>query len=193
MKHVLLLGAGFSRNWGGWLASEVNGHLPTSPGIRANTHVLEVLKRTADYCGFEAALSELQEVYAKTPTDENRHHLNCLQEATLAMFGDMEAGFASRHGSDFCNDLQFNIAKFLSPFDAIFSLNQDLLFERHYHDIDLALNQPKKFISSRRMSIAPPGATLARASTCPAISAGFAKSPYIENRAAMPGKIDNRR
>jgi hypothetical protein len=153
MKHILLLGAGFSRNWGGWLASEVNGHLPTSPGIRANTHVLEVLKRTADHGGFEAALSELQEVYAKTPTDENRHHLNCLQEATLAMFGDMEAGFASRHGWDFCNDLQFKIAKFLSPFDAIFSLNQDLLFERHYHDIDLALNQPKKWFGWRRPGI----------------------------------------
>jgi hypothetical protein len=43
MKYVLILGAGFSRNWGGWLASEVNGHLPTSPGIRSDPHVVDVL------------------------------------------------------------------------------------------------------------------------------------------------------
>jgi hypothetical protein len=153
MKYVLLLGAGFSRNWGGWLATEVNGHLPTSPKVRNNPRVLEVLRRTADTGGFEAALSELQEVYAKTPTEENLHHLSCLQEAILAMFADMEAGFAKRPGWDFCNDLLFKIARFLSPFDAIFSLNQDLLFERHYHDLDLALNQPKKWFGWRRPGI----------------------------------------
>ncbi len=27
MTHIALLGAGFSRNWGGWLATEVLGEL----------------------------------------------------------------------------------------------------------------------------------------------------------------------
>jgi hypothetical protein len=150
MKYVLLLGAGFSRNWGGWLASEVNGHLPTSAKVRGNAHVLEVLRRTADSGGFEAALAELQDLYANMPAAENRHHLQCLQEAILAMFADMEAGFASKQGWEFCNDLQFKIARFLSPFDAIFTLNQDLLFERHFHGLDLALTQPKKWFDWER-------------------------------------------
>jgi hypothetical protein len=153
MKYVLLFGAGFSRNWGGWLASEVNGHLPTSAKIRGSAHVSEVLRRTANTGGFEAALAELQEVYAKTATPESLNHLQCLQEAILAMFADMEAGFASKPGWEFCNDLQFKIARFLSPFDGIFSLNQDLLFERHFHGHDLALTQPKKWFDWERPGI----------------------------------------
>jgi hypothetical protein len=57
MKYVLLLGAAFSRNWAGSLAREVNGHLPTSSQIRNNPHVQEVLNRTAETGGFEAALA----------------------------------------------------------------------------------------------------------------------------------------
>jgi len=40
MKYVLLLGAGFSCNWGGWAASEVNDYLPTLASLRADRHVL---------------------------------------------------------------------------------------------------------------------------------------------------------
>jgi len=145
MKHVLLIGAGFSRNWGGWLASEVNGHLPTSSRLRSDPHVVEVLRRTANSGGFEAALAELQDAYAKNPTPENLAHLKNLQDAVLTMFSDMEAGFAHKREWNFCNDLQFKIAKLLSPFDAIFSLNQDLLFERFYFGADLALHFPRKW------------------------------------------------
>ena len=28
MSHLLLTGAGFTRNWGGWLASEIEGEPP---------------------------------------------------------------------------------------------------------------------------------------------------------------------
>jgi hypothetical protein len=153
MKRVLLIGAGFSRNWGGWLASEVNGHLPTSSRLRSDPHAVDVLRRTANSGGFEAALAEIQDEYAKNPTSENLAHLKNLQDAVQTMFADMEAGFASRRGWEFCNDLQFKIARFLSPFDAIFSLNQDLLFERHYHDMDLTLCQPKKWFGWRRPGI----------------------------------------
>jgi SIR2-like domain len=153
VKYVLLLGAGFSRNWGGWLASEVNGHLPTSTKVRGNAHVADVLRRSVDGGGFEAALAELQEAYAKAPTPENLNNLQSLQEAILAMFADMEAGFASRPGWDFSNYVQFKLARFLSPFDAVFSLNQDLLFERHFHGLDLALAQPKKWFDWERPGI----------------------------------------
>jgi hypothetical protein len=43
VKFVLLVGAGFSRNWGGWLASEVNGHLPTSISTRRRVNSLRLI------------------------------------------------------------------------------------------------------------------------------------------------------
>lgn len=45
----------------------------------------------------------------------------------------MKDAFASMPGMEFSNDLAFSIQKFLSKFDAIFALNQDLLFELHYN------------------------------------------------------------
>jgi hypothetical protein len=153
MKHVLLLGAGFSWNWGGWLASEVNGHLPTSPRLRADYHVLQVLSRTANKGSFEAALAEIQDDYEKSPTPENLAHLQNLQSAITAMFSDMEAGFAGRPDWEFCHTTEFKIARFLSGFDGVFTLNQDLLFERHYRDSDLALTRPRKWFGWRRPGI----------------------------------------
>ena len=85
MKRLLLLGAGFSCNWGGWNASEVNDYLPTLPTLRADRHVLQVLRRTANKGGFEGALAEIQDDYEKSPTPENKAHLDTLQSAITAM------------------------------------------------------------------------------------------------------------
>ena len=153
MKHILLLGAGFSCNWGGWSAADVNDFLPTVANVRADRHVLQVLSRTASAGGFEAALAELREDYAKAPTQENLAHLQTLQSAVTVMFRTMERGFASRPDWNFKHTVEYKIAHFLSGFDAIFTLNQDLLFERHYYDADLALNQPKKWFGWRRPGI----------------------------------------
>jgi len=153
MKHILLLGAGFSCNWGGWSAADVNDFLPTVANVRADGHVLQVLSRTASAGGFEAALAELREDYAKAPTQENLVHLQTLQSAVTIMFRTMERGFASRPDWYFKHTVEYKIAHFLSGFDAIFTLNQDLLFERHYYDADLALNQPKKWFGWRRPGI----------------------------------------
>ena len=145
MKHILLLGAGFSCNWGGWSASEVNDFLPTVPALQADPHVLQVLGRTASAGGFEAALAEIQADYHTSPTPQNKAHVEALQIGIIAMFSAMEAGFASRRGWDFCNLVEFKVAGFLNRFDAIFSLNQDLLPDRHYVNLDLALSQPRRW------------------------------------------------
>jgi hypothetical protein len=99
------------------------------------------------------ALAEIQDDYEKSPTPENKAHLDTLQSAITTMFLDMEAGFASRADWNFRHTVEYKIAHFLSGFDGIFTLNQDLLFERHYHDLDLALNQPKKWFGWRRPGI----------------------------------------
>jgi hypothetical protein len=115
------------------------------PALRADRHVLQGLRRTANKGGFEAAFAEIQDDYERSPTPENKAHLDTLQTAITTMFSALEAGFANRADWNFRHTVEYKIAHFLSGFDGIFTLNQDLLFERHYHDLDLALNQPKKW------------------------------------------------
>ena len=59
MNFVLLLGAGFTRNWGGWLASEVFEYLLGSPEIDDNLcRLLLHYKRERGwqgYCHLETA------------------------------------------------------------------------------------------------------------------------------------------
>lgn len=59
MNYYLLLGAGFSHNWGGWLASEAFEYLIGHPGIIANTELRALLWKHHDRGGFEMALDEL--------------------------------------------------------------------------------------------------------------------------------------
>jgi hypothetical protein len=47
------------------------------------------------------------------------------------MFTDMDKAFA-RMTFEFQNEVQYMVRTFLTQFDAIFTLNQDLLMERHY-------------------------------------------------------------
>src|SRR5271165_710968 len=57
--------------------------------------------------------------------------LNAIQEALADVFGRMNAQFAARQ-FEFSNDIAHSIQRFLVRFDAIFTLNQDLLIEVHY-------------------------------------------------------------
>lgn len=83
--------------------------------------------------GFEAALAELQE--RNQPSDPR---LNNLQNALMQMFIDMDQAFQGIQ-FEFSHYLKQSIAGFLSRFDAIFTLNQDLLLERHYLNDNIML------------------------------------------------------
>jgi hypothetical protein len=58
--------------------------------------------------------------------------LKLLSDAVTAMFDDMNAGYEARATWEFANDIACSVSKFLTRFEAIFTLNQDLLVERHY-------------------------------------------------------------
>ncbi len=64
VRHVLLLGAGFSRNWGGWLASEAFEYLLGRSELDEALRQLLWKHRRAE--GFEGALGELQEQYFRS-------------------------------------------------------------------------------------------------------------------------------
>ncbi|MGY9005150.1 MAG: SIR2 family protein [Alphaproteobacteria bacterium] len=139
-KKILLLGAGFSRNWGGWLASEAFEYLLGCPEIDSSNR--DLLFKYKNNGGFEGALSELQ----KTDSEQPSEQLINLQDAIFRMFSDMNDGFNNPSVSlDFENEgtpvfRHFSVRQFLTKFDAIFTLNQDLFFELNYFDENVSLD-----------------------------------------------------
>jgi hypothetical protein len=127
MYHYLLTGAGFSRNWGGWLANEAFEYLLGAPEI--DDHLRNILWSTKlTSGGFEAALSIVQGAYSSTKSDEDKRHLDRLTQAIIGMFDAMQTAF---NKLDY-RDSELRLRRFLAQFDAIFTLNQDTLLETLY-------------------------------------------------------------
>jgi len=131
----LLTGAGFSRNWGGWLASEAFEYLLGRPEIAQRDGLRRLLWNAQARGGFEDALAELQvrTTRGDALAEEDLRHLS---DAVTAMFEDMNAGYEARDTWEFSKDPACSISKLLTRFEAIFTLNQDLLVERHYLERD---------------------------------------------------------
>jgi hypothetical protein len=127
MPHYLLTGAGFSRNWGGWLANEAFEYLLGAPEI--DEYVRTILwgaKLGGE--GFEGALSRMQDAYVSNKSEETKERLARLTQAVIGMFNAMQTAF---------NKLDYRqsglrLQQFLAQFDAIFTLNQDTLLETIY-------------------------------------------------------------
>ncbi|PRY97284.1 SIR2-like protein [Jezberella montanilacus] len=148
MANYLLVGAGFSRNWGGWLASEAFEYLLGCPEITQNTNLNQLLWRHQSQGGFESALAELQTEYYRNP-QANKSALNSLQAAITRMFDDMNTALIERNIWEFQNSVDRLISTFLTRFDAIFSLNQDLLLEHYYTNSNISLIGKKKWAGAQ--------------------------------------------
>lgn len=142
MNSVLLTGAGFSYNWGGRLAREFN----TAVAMRVQGHpeLADLLRRNPN---FEEALAELQNECATSARSEARQRLDELESAIVGAFREMNHNLAAVP-FEFCNDRKFSMIEFLALFDAIFTLNQDLLPEaRYYHPADnLSLTGSRRWL-----------------------------------------------
>lgn len=125
MNYVLLLGAGFSRNWGGWLADEVFEYLLGHSDVANDYHLKTILWKHKKSGGFEEALAEIQHDTQRN-SKESEERLGRLENAITKMFDDMNKSFERETG------LGRGIQALLAQFDAIFTLNQDLLLEGHY-------------------------------------------------------------
>jgi hypothetical protein len=144
-QHILLLGAGFSRNWGGWLADEAFEYLLGHPRIDDGLRTL--LWRHKGKGGFEAAVDEQQTQTAQETEGDKAlrtsmmggvvsntamlDHAQRLDEAIRGMFADMNKAFATVN-FEFQNSIDYSVRSCLVRFDAIFTLNQDVLMEQHY-------------------------------------------------------------
>lgn len=156
MAHYLLLGAGFSRNWGGWLATEVFEYLLGRPEVVDNADLRRVLWEAQSKGGFEYALESLQ-LGAGRGDGNAIVGLEGLQSAVIAMFDDMNRGFDSLADWEFSNQIGSQVATFLTRFDAIFSLNQDLFLERHYLSASPEMRRKDRWDGVMMPGVAPIG------------------------------------
>jgi SIR2-like domain len=143
-QYILLLGAGFSRNWGGYLSSEVAGHLLTCKEVQTNVAVRNALLRQTNVGSFEAALGELQGQFRRSGSSQDKVTVEDFQNALSKMFEAMDRGYRERL-FEFQNNRETLVRTFLTKFDAIFTLNQDYLLERHYLNGNVMLGSEGKW------------------------------------------------
>jgi hypothetical protein len=139
--NILLTGAGFSRNWGGWLASEAFEYLLGAPEVDDELRRILLADKLKDR-GFEDTLADLQTAFKSFRDPKVGEHVDALTAALVGMFNLMDQAFATVRFEP-QNDRPFLVSEFLARFDAIFTLNQDLLLERHYlnGNVELAANR----------------------------------------------------
>lgn len=129
IMKILLLGAGFSRNWGGRLAQEVVGDLL---GVLRGSP--ELHRMLTDRRNFEEVLGRVQE-QARAGGARELANLEQMEAAVVAVFERMNRHFATHADLDVFgapNVADRSLHQFLARFDAIYTLNQDLLLECHY-------------------------------------------------------------
>lgn len=134
MPHYLLTGAGFSRNWGGWLANEVFEYLLADRDLTAPIRSQLWLDKMSGG-NFEDTLQHFREVAQKGYPS----HYDLLLAILSGMFNAMKNAFVGM-GASFefqTTNMNMNVAVFLQKFDAIFTLNQDTLLEAHYLNDDI--------------------------------------------------------
>jgi hypothetical protein len=138
MGHYLLTGAGFSRNWGGWLADEAFEYLLGYPGISQDIH-MELWKSKNQRLGFENTLQALRQAAEKHKDDRFVSNVRLFERMLEDMFNAMNVGFKQvvfnplPPGAFNSDDPVDFIRRFLTHFDAIFTLNQDCLLELKYN------------------------------------------------------------
>lgn len=142
MNPIILLAAGFSRNWGGFLATEAFEYLLGCPEIARNERLRRLLWKHQHAGGFEDALAEVQRDRKRATYSAD---LQDFQTAVTRMFDEMNRGYAALPGIEFQQDHTRMVRTFLTRFNAIFSLNQDTLLEQHYLNDNVSLSSGGKW------------------------------------------------
>jgi hypothetical protein len=127
-KRVLLLGAGFSKNWGGLLASDVWEHIFSDARVQARPRLVALLQHERS---FEDALEK-----ARTGLYE-REDQAAIEAAIQDAFERMDVRYRNPDHPVLTSTANDFISRFCpGPTNTstgfVFSLNQDLLLERIY-------------------------------------------------------------
>ena len=127
-KRVLLVGAGFARNWGGMLASEVRESLSSHRAVQERPAIKELL---LEETSFEVALEKV-----RSGQFENQDQA-AIEEAIISAFEQMDGRYRNLNPPVLGASINDFIGRFCpGPVGVgtgyVFSLNQDLLLERIY-------------------------------------------------------------
>lgn len=136
MPHILLTGAGFTRNWGGWLSNEVFEYLLGCPEMNADI-LAHLWKSKNSNQGFEHTLQALREEHVKANETRTEENIRLFERMIEGMFNSMNNGFLQVLFDPTFNPNKIGgtegfIGQFLSDFEAIFTLNQDCFLELQY-------------------------------------------------------------
>ncbi len=143
-NYILLTGAGFSKNWGGWLAQDVDHYVGSHPKIDVSLRSI-LARYKYPRGGFEEALTDLRAGLRQQPSNMTiQASISKLESAILEMFGKMNTAFAQITFEP-QTQIKYLLRTYLVKFDAIFTLNQDLLMEQHYLDGNVALSTYKRW------------------------------------------------
>jgi len=147
-RRLNVPGGDLPKAWGkldGWTAP---AHYAMSPEIVDDPDLQKILWAHSD-SGFESALEQVQKDFADDPQSAvSRSRLGAMQSAVGRMFQDMNAAFYHELEFEFHNNYEGTVRQFLARFDAIFTLNQDILLEHHYKDqYDISLKTPRQWDS----------------------------------------------
>jgi SIR2-like protein len=138
MSTFLLTGAGFTRNWGGWLADETFEYL-LGCGELTPHHRNLLWKHQSLGTGFEGVLQDLRDSYMLSKDDLTAQELQKFDLMLIGMFNTMNIGFGDlepvRH--ERMGVQPTFLRDFLCRFDAMFTLNQDTFLERKYGGSDI--------------------------------------------------------
>src|SRR5262245_7570929 len=83
-NFIVLLAAGFTRNWGGYLAADIPGKLMSSMFFDDELRRLLEKHRTAG--GFEAALDEVQQDFRRSGSAADADRLDRFEKAIRGTF-----------------------------------------------------------------------------------------------------------
>lgn len=135
-NYLLLTGAGFSHNWGGWLAAEILEYLIGCKEVYSDNYLKNKLWELKDK-GFEEALGQIQLEYENNNREEDKERLKSFNKSLLEMFDTMNKNFVPNNHDTYnkiCSIIT-PLEPLLAEFNAIFTLNQDLLLEYVYTPI----------------------------------------------------------
>lgn len=128
LGNYILTGAGFSKNWGGWLSQELWNFLIGHAEVQQDEELKELLWNNI-HNGFEHALFEAKERAKNNAEWEKRY--NTLQKVISQAFKEMNSLFGK--SKIFPKDQgEYDVQDFLKKFDVIFTTNQDVLVEARF-------------------------------------------------------------
>ncbi len=141
-EHILLTGAGFTKNFGGPLARELWSLIFSNPILDRASRVRDILRHNFD---FESAYNEVLAPWPLLGEDEQgwRDQQQALRTAVRDAYSyidDKIRAFSNRLEAPNANNI-FKVQEFISRFAGsnrrpgfFFTLNQDLFIERHYYN-----------------------------------------------------------